>query len=354
MSLIFLSCLFCFCYKKWRRQGRSFSRQGNNLSRRAIPSPAAWLSGSSHVGRQASGEHMGTELLTATDAHDMQMDGVDGATASLLAHVTSRIESSAVGAPVGSTPAGNYVGVYWQYGHCHPLAAQHLSCTLSADGTSGSAGGHGTDDVGGFNVRGSFRAARLALTKQYVRGTGNPRENKGHAVELRLVCCALEAALPERVLELRRWGMPPAAVGFFGTWHVRTANYRGDAEMVLWLPPQPVPVGFIIAQTSEPHMVGLPPAGHPHMPPPGMAPDCGAPLEPAIPMGQPAIPMGQPLTKEVPMAAAIPMATAMPIAPAAPMQAAAPRFDGQTGQLVDQLIRPAASGPVPMATVRPV
>ena len=71
-------------------------------------------------------------------------------------------------------------------------------------------------------------------------------------------------------------------------------------------------------------------------------------------MGQPAIPMGQPLTKEVPMAAAIPMATAMPIAPAAPMQAAAPRFDGQTGQLVDQLIRPAASGPVPMATVRPV
>jgi len=187
-----------------------------------------------------------------------------------------------------------------------------------------------------------------------VRGTGNPRENKGHAVELRLVCCALEAALPERVLELRRWGMPPAAVGFFGTWHVRTANYRGDAEMVLWLPPQPVPVGFIIAQTSEPHMVGLPPAGHPHMPPPGMAPDCGAPLEPAIPMGQPAIPMGQPLTKEVPMAAAIPMATAMPIAPAAPMQAAAPRFDGQTGQLVDQLIRPAASGPVPMATVRPV
>ena len=33
-----------------------------------------------------------------------------------------------------------------------------------------------------------------------------------------------------------------------GTWHVRTPNYRGDAEMVLWLPPVPVVIGYRITQ----------------------------------------------------------------------------------------------------------
>lgn len=125
--------------------------------------------------------------------------------------------------PVGSTPAGAYVGIYWQYGSTHPIPAQQLACVASS-GTSGTAEGHGVDDVGQFNVRGAYNHIKLALTKQYVPGTGNPQENLGHAVQLRLTCCELAAALPSRAVELQQWGAPPGTVGFFGTWHVRTDN----------------------------------------------------------------------------------------------------------------------------------
>ena len=85
---------------------------------------------------------------------------------------------------------------------------------------------------------------------RYVKHTGNPHENKGHSVELRLTCCELTAALPERAAELQTWGAPQHGIGFYGTWHVRTPGYRGDAEMCLWLPPQAVPIGYVIQQTS--------------------------------------------------------------------------------------------------------
>jgi len=150
--------------------------------------------------------------------------------------------------PVGSTPAGAYVGIYWQYGSTHPIPAQQLACVASS-GTSGTAEGHGVDDVGQFNVRGAYNHIKLALTKQYVPGTGNPQENLGHAVQLRLTCCELAAALPSRAVELQQWGAPPGTVGFFGTWHVRTDNYSGDAEMCLWLPPVPVMVGHVITRS---------------------------------------------------------------------------------------------------------
>ena len=39
-------------------------------------------------------------------------------------------------------------------------------------------------------------------------------------------------------------------IGFYGTWHVRTPNYNGDAEMVLWLPPVPVVVGHKIVKVE--------------------------------------------------------------------------------------------------------
>ena len=140
------------------------------------------------------------------------------------------------------------VGVYWQYGTCHALPAQHLACMLS-DGVSGTAVGNGFDTVGTFNVSGEFKMARLCLTKQYVLGTGDPRENSGHAVELRLIASELHAALPERSAELLRWGAPLGVVGFYGTWHIRTRKYSGDAEMCLWLPPVPVVIGYTITQT---------------------------------------------------------------------------------------------------------
>lgn len=154
-----------------------------------------------------------------------------------------------MGVPVGTTPAGAYVGIYWQYGKCHPIPAQQLTCTL-VDEVSGTASGHGVDDVGNFDLRGEFRLAKLCLTKQYQLGTGNPNENLGHAVELRLMCCELLKVLPQRAAELQAWGVSAGVVGFYGIWHVRTPNYNGNAEMCLWLPPEPVVVGHVITQTT--------------------------------------------------------------------------------------------------------
>jgi len=158
--------------------------------------------------------------------------------------------------PVNSTPAGNYVGLYWQYGSTHPIPAQYMSCNdnPAIDDVSGSAEGHGHDDVGNFSMKGEFLQARLALTKKYVRGTGNPKENLGHSVALRLTCCDLARALPDKWDELARFGAPPGVVGFFGTWHVRTRNYSGDAQMVLWLPPEPVMIGHVITQSTVQQM----------------------------------------------------------------------------------------------------
>jgi len=159
-----------------------------------------------------------------------------------------------VATPVGATPAGNYVGVYWQYGTTHPIPAQALMCTAEweRDGLStpyGKVGGNGIDDVGTFNLIGAYEHAKLLLAKTYVLGTGDPNENLGHTVQLRLRCCELMGALPARAEELQRWGAPMGVIGFYGTWHVRTANYCGDADMCLWLPPTPVVVGHVITQS---------------------------------------------------------------------------------------------------------
>ena len=75
---------------------------------------------------------------------------------------------------------------------------------------SGTLIGHGTDDVGDFKLAGEYKAAKLAITKMYVPGTGDPNENLGHTVELRLSCCELEQALPDKAAELQSWGCPPA------------------------------------------------------------------------------------------------------------------------------------------------
>lgn len=174
--------------------------------------------------------------------------GLDRAAQHALDAAESKLRrTTPMGTPVGQTPAGNYVGLYYQYGRTHPIPAQSLACTASsADGTTGAVDGRGFDDVGQFHVSGTFSGAKLALRKQYIPGTGDARENLGHAVELRLTLCDMHAVLPERSHELSRYGAPPGTVAFYGTWHVRTRNYKGDAEMVLWLPPVPVVVGHMI------------------------------------------------------------------------------------------------------------
>ena len=236
-----------------------------------------------------------------------------------------------LGIPVGQSPAGVYVGVCetsriptptprhrpvtytpfatapcpsrsgspvpletdWQYGACHPVAAMQLECS-ALDDTSGAAQGGGFDDIGTFNAAGEYKNNKLALTKQYVRGTGNARENRGHAVALRLTCCELSAALPERAAELESWGMPSGTVGFYGTWHVRTRSYSGDAEMVLWLPPVTVVTGYLIQKQL--------PVAQPVVAQPVVAqPIVAQPIVAQLPVAQPIVaqlPVAQPVVAQ--------------------------------------------------------
>lgn len=179
-------------------------------------------------------------------------DGLDSNAIAAMRMVEARLATTTpIGTPVDVTPAGNYVGLYSQYGRVHAIPAQRLQCTAtSEDGTRGTVSGWGEDDVGQFAVGGSYALSRMVLTKRYIPGTGDPHENKGHSVALRLTRCALAAALP-RHMHVEQWGLPSDAVGFVGTWHVRTASYRGDAEMCLWLPPLPVAIGHLISEGDE-------------------------------------------------------------------------------------------------------
>ena len=57
----------------------------------------------------------------------------------------------------------------------------------------------------------------------------------------------MHEVLPDQSHFFSRHGAPPGTVGFYGTWHVRTRGYSGDAEMVLWMPPgPPVVVGHAV------------------------------------------------------------------------------------------------------------
>jgi len=159
--------------------------------------------------------------------------------------------STPMGSSVASTPSGNWVGVYFQYGRMHPIPAQELRClppgSYSSTGMPhGQVFGSGFDDVGQFFVQGAYDGARFSLAKRYVPGTGNPRENLGHTVGLRLTYCVLSEVIPEQMGHLRPHGLQDGVVGLYGVWHVRTPHYNGDAEMCLWLPPTPVAQGYLI------------------------------------------------------------------------------------------------------------
>ena len=225
--LVFGIVLLLILCKRWR-----------NLSWRAVPSHRAWLDPAQHTGSRS--------LLSSITRKRHRLKQ-DRHTAALVEGVESCAVRAGHIAGSHSHVRGNYVGLYWQYGWAHVIPAQSLE--VHPDGT---VVGAGFDDVGHFSIDGSCSGARLALSKKYARGTGNPRENKGHTVELRLLNCVLaESAPPLHGLarpqhDLARYGAPPHAIGWFGTWHVRTFNYRGDAMMALWLPPTHVPVGYVI------------------------------------------------------------------------------------------------------------
>ncbi|CAF4034688.1 unnamed protein product [Rotaria sordida] len=96
----------------------------------------------------------------------------------------------------------------------------HGSFLVQMEFNNGNVQGNGTDDVGSYDVTGSYSTDdnRLTLTKQYKRGTGDPRENFGHQVKIDL-----------------KWN--DQAQHFDGQWVVRTASYFGQDKFELKLRP---------------------------------------------------------------------------------------------------------------------
>ncbi|CAF4264554.1 unnamed protein product [Rotaria sp. Silwood2] len=78
--------------------------------------------------------------------------------------------------------------------------------------------GNGSDDVGSFDITGSYSTDdnRMTLTKHYKRGTGDPRENLGHQVKIDL-----------------KWNEQEQQ--FDGQWIIRTTNYSGQDKFELKL-----------------------------------------------------------------------------------------------------------------------
>lgn len=76
--------------------------------------------------------------------------------------------------------------------------------------------GSGSDDVGSFSIEGfySIETRRIALTKTYQLGTGNPLQNLGHQVLIQVEWNELSRA-------------------FEGKWYVRTSKFRGSDKFTL-------------------------------------------------------------------------------------------------------------------------
>eukprot|EP00050_Salpingoeca_kvevrii_P013030 m.26519 g.26519 ORF g.26519 m.26519 type:complete len:316 (+) comp4601_c0_seq1:2-949(+) len=123
--------------------------------------------------------------------------------------------------PLTNIPSGRWRGHYKQYGKTHQL------CTFALNFEQASGAdeqhlvkvrGYGSDDVGRYSITGLCNpyTRKIAFTKKYQAGTGDPTENKGHAVEY------------------RGTGGVEAAHGFQGTWHVHTSSYSGTGPFHLW------------------------------------------------------------------------------------------------------------------------
>lgn len=108
--------------------------------------------------------------------------------------------------------SGIYMSHYYQYGKWHGP----YEMVLKFDPQSSKITGWGCDDVGKFTVQGiySHQTRRIGLTKTYIAGTGDRKQNLGHNVEIQLT---------ENV-KLQQ---------FEGKWYVQTSRYRGDDRFIL-------------------------------------------------------------------------------------------------------------------------
>jgi len=107
---------------------------------------------------------------------------------------------------------GMYSGHYKQYGQSWPMKAFQMKF----DSVKMSVSGDGSDCVGDYSISGiySTETQRMQIHKTYVRGTGNPHENLGHTVKIRL-----------------QWNERKKQ--FEGPWYVKTYKYEGTGKWVI-------------------------------------------------------------------------------------------------------------------------
>ena len=118
---------------------------------------------------------------------------------------------------------GKYTGLYNQNFEEQLMEPFELSYEPSGIPNQHTVKGKGEDRVGSFVLRGVWKGDRLAMTKQYLRGTGDPNENHGHQIHMRL---AKEKTSGMIVNDRPR---------MVGRYYVRTPQYSGEDHMSMWL-----------------------------------------------------------------------------------------------------------------------
>lgn len=118
---------------------------------------------------------------------------------------------------------GKYTGLYNQNFEEQLMEPFELSYEPSGIPNQHTVKGKGEDRVGSFVLRGVWKGDRLAMTKQYLRGTGDPNENHGHQIHMRLA----KEKTSGMVINDR-----PRMVGRY---YVRTPQYSGEDHMSMWL-----------------------------------------------------------------------------------------------------------------------
>ena len=79
-------------------------------------------------------------------------------------------------------------GNYEQYGRSYPMDPFKMQFTLIDNSNSYKITGKGTDLVGQYLLAGELNMenGRISINKTYRMGTGDPKQNLGHTVQLRL------------------------------------------------------------------------------------------------------------------------------------------------------------------------
>ena len=84
----------------------------------------------------------------------------------------------------------------------------------------GRVSGNGADKVGVYTIEGVYseKTRRMGLDKKYILGTGDPKENLGHTVKIRLNSHAHFCDFNEE------------KSAFSGDWYVKTHKYEGCGD----------------------------------------------------------------------------------------------------------------------------